>query len=72
MNVTLAKIRSALKKAGLAYDLEKTEGSWYVVGGDSCEWSIGRCTYCATLGCLTVEEWVQTVIDMVEDAKKNS
>lgn len=72
MNVTLAKIRSALKKAGLAYDLEKTEGSWYVVGGDSCEWSIGRCTYCATLNCFTVEEWVQIVRDMVEDAKKNS
>lgn len=70
MRATPRRVRTAIRKAGLPYDIEKTQGSWYVFGGDSCEWSIDRCLYVATLDCYSVEEWVEIIKAMALNSKK--
>jgi hypothetical protein len=61
--MTPRQVRSALKKAGLKYDIFKLEGSWYLSGGDTIMWN-GSCLYVSNFQDCTPEmivEWVRSM-----------
>lgn len=73
MRTTPAQVRKAMKALGLLYDIEKVEGSWYVVGGDSLDWRLpgGRCLYASGFDGLSADEWATIIAEKVEDGKKS-
>ena len=66
---TPAQVRSLLKKINSPYNITKTEGSWYVMGGQSDEW-YHTCLFLAHFKDLSAQRVVDIIIGMEEEHKE--
>jgi hypothetical protein len=63
---TPVELRKALRKSGLPYDIIKTDGSWYVCGGNSHQWK-STCLFASSLSGLSANQWIKEIRDLANE-----